>query len=399
MSIQMPVRLGPAELALIEQLQAAGASAAAERFANSGLPTRRVEAYHYTDLKTLWRNVPPAATASEANAPALDLPGAFVVRVVNGRVQPLPAAPAHVHAHIVPESPLTMRDDVVVHLNAGLVRETVAIEIGGAAPVIVLDRSATGPAGHAASGARIFIADGVEATVVDVVSGEGGHATNQGSHVTVGAGARLTYVTLDLSKGAATTFATHEIVLGADANLRTLTFNAGSTLSRTNVFVTFGGQGAYADLTGLNLVDAGQHHDITLEAVHAVPHTSCKPLYKQVARGRSTAVFQGRLLVARDAQKTDSKLMTQGLMLSDEAEILSKPELEIYADDVVCGHGSTCGALDANSLFYLMSRGIPRVQAESMLIRAFVEEVIDPIGNEDLRAALSGVVERWMVAA
>ena len=104
----------------------------------------------------------------------------------------------------------------------------------------------------------------------------------------------------------------------------------------------------------------GQHSDITLELSHAVPNCTSKPLYKQIARGRSKAVFQGKIIVARDAQKTDAKLMMQGLMLSDEAEILSKPELEIYADDVVCGHGSTVGALDEDSMFYLMSRGIPQ---------------------------------------
>ncbi len=115
-----------------------------------------------------------------------------------------------------------------------------------------------------------------------------------------------------------------------------------------------------------------------------------------VARGRSTAAFQGKIVVARDAQKTDAKLMMQGLMLSDEAQILSKPELEIFADDVVCGHGSTVGALDEDSMFYLTSRGIPRAVAESMLTRGFLEEVLDPIADEELHIALEGVVENWL---
>ena len=108
------------------------------------------------------------------------------------------------------------------------------------------------------------------------------------------------------------------------------------------------------------------------------------------------AVFQGKIVVARDAQKTDAKLMMQGLMLSDEAEILVKPELEIYADDVVCGHGSTCGALDEDSLFYLMSRGIPKAEAETMLVRGFLAELLDPIADEELHEALEGVVENWL---
>ena len=136
-----------------------------------------------------------------------------------------------------------------------------------------------------------------------------------------------------------------------------------------------------------------------MDASHAVPHTSSKPLFKSIARGRSTAVVQGRLVVQRDAQKTDAKLMSQGLMLSDEAQILSKPELEIYADDVVCGHGSTCGRLDEDSLFYLVSRGIPKVEAETMLTRAFLAELIDPVEDPELNEALTGVIEGWLLGS
>ena len=165
------------------------------------------------------------------------------------------------------------------------------------------------------------------------------------------------------------------------------------------LFARFTGEGAHADLTGLNLVAEGEHSDITLDLRHDVPNCTSQPLYKQVARGRSSAVFQGKIVVARDAQKTDAKLMMQGLMLSDEAQILSKPELEIYADDVVCGHGSTVGALDEESLFYLMSRGVPRAEAEQMLVRGFLAEVLDPLGDEPLREALRGVVDAWLVGA
>ena len=106
--------------------------------------------------------------------------------------------------------------------------------------------------------------------------------------------------------------------------------------------------------------------------------------------------MQGRLVVQRDAQKTDAKLMSQGLMLSDEAEILSKPELEIYADDVICGHGSTCGQLDEDHLFYLTSRGIPKAEAETMLVRAFLAELVDPIEDAALNEALTGVIDGWL---
>src|SRR5690606_8327078 len=193
--------------------------------------------------------------------------------------------------------------------------------------------------------------------------------------------------------------ATNEYRLADGAQLRTLIIHVGSKLSRTNIYPIMNGAGAHADVTGLNLVTGEQHADITMETLHAVAHTTSQPLFKSITRGRGTAVVQGKLVVARDAQKTDAKFMHQGLMLSDEAQILSKPELEIYADDVVCGHGSTCGKIDEDSLFYLVSRGIPKAEAETMLVRGFIAEVLDPVEDEALGEALNGVVDGWLLGA
>jgi Fe-S cluster assembly protein SufD len=268
---------------------------------------------------------------------------------------------------------------------------------GSVDPVIHIDRRTDGPAAHAPSSARIYLADGASATLLETYSGsDAAHVSNHASFIQLGKGARLTHITVDLSARKATHFATGEYEIGEGAHLRTITVHAGAGLERTQIFARFGGEGAHADFTGLNLTNDGQHADITAEIRHAKGHCTCKPLYKQIARGRSKAVFQGKIVVERDAQKTDAKLMMQGLMLSDEAEILSKPELEIFADDVVCGHGSTVGALDEDSLFYLMSRGIPEATAQGMLVRGFLEEVLDPIADEELHNALEGVVERWL---
>ena len=287
-----------------------------------------------------------------------------------------------------------------MRLNSALAAETLRIDIeGDVGTVLHIDRRTEGDAGHMNDSVHLFLANGGKATVIETFSGSDEvHVSNHASYVAVGKGAELTHITLDLSGAGATNFATAEYQIGPDAKLRTVTIHAGSELSRMQIFARFAGEGAHADFTGLNLVTEGQHSDITLEIGHNVPNCSSKPLYKQIARGRSTAVFQGKIVVARDAQKTDAKLMMQGLMLSDEAQILSKPELEIYADDVVCGHGSTVGALDEDSMFYLMSRGIPKVLAESMLVRGFLEEVLDPIADEELHNALEAVVDRWLQA-
>ena len=399
--MHVPVRLGAAEQTLIDQLDTAGAKAAAERLAASGLPTRKVESYHYTDLKMLLRAVPALAGAERAvSEPGFRIPGAHRVPVTNGVADIAGEMPPGMRATIAQGSALTERDDVLVRLNSALARQTLKLEIQSRATQVVhIDRRTEGGPGHMNDSVHLFVADGSKATVIETFSGtDEAHVSNHASYVALGKGAELTHILLDLSGASATNFATAEYQVGAEAKLRTLTIHIGSGLSRMNLFSKFVGEGANADFTGLNLVSEGQHSDITLETVHAVPRCGCKPLYKQVARGRSTAVFQGKIVVARDAQKTDAKLMMQGLMLSDEAQILSKPELEIFADDVVCGHGSTVGAVDEDSMFYLLSRGIPRAEAENMLVRGFIEEVLDPIADEDLHLALEDIVDRWLGA-
>ena len=397
----MPVRLGAAEETLITQLKSRGADQAAERIAVAGLPTRRVESYHYTDLKTLLRAIPPLATpANQVDVPALSVAGAYNLTLVNGVALKQGTPPAGVTLGSVHGGILTTRDDVMVHLNNGLVGESLSLTVEGTVEqVIQIARRTEGEAAHVADALKGFVADGATATIVETFTGsDAAHVGNHANYVALGKNARLTHVTIDLSPRAASHFATNEYHLADGARLRTLVIHAGAGLARTQLFPSYEGPDAHGDITGLNLVVDGQHSDITMEAIHGVPHTTSQPLFKSIARGRGKAVVQGRLVVARDAQKTDAKFMHQGLMLSDEAEILSKPELEIYADDVVCGHGSTCGKLDEDSLFYLMSRGIPKEEAETMLVRGFLEELVDPIEDESLADALHGVIEGWLLA-
>jgi Fe-S cluster assembly protein SufD len=400
-TIHTPVRIGPAESKLIEQLGSVGATAAAERLSVVGLPTRKVENYHYTDLKMLLRSVPELAHAEKATSePALRISGVHRIPMTNGVADIDGTEPAGVVATTVKGSALSERDDLLVRLNSALAAETLKLEIEGEQTTVLhVDRRTEGDAGHLNDSVHLFLADGGKATVIETFSGtDEVHLSNHASYVAVGKGAQLTHILLDLSPARATNFTVAEYHISADAQIRTIAIHVGSVLSRTNIFAKFEGENAHGDFTGLNLVTEGQHSDITLELRHAVPRCSSKPLFKQIARGRSVGAFQGKIVVERDAQKTDAKLMMQGLMLSDEAQILSKPELEIFADDVVCGHGSTVGALDEDSLFYLMSRGIPKAIAESMLVRGFLEEVLDPIENEELHEALEGVVERWLVS-
>ena len=395
-----PVRLGAAEESLIAQLKAAGADQAAERVTVAGLPTRRVESYHYTDLKTLLRAIPPLAqAANEATGTALRVPGAYALSIVNGAVLGAATAPEGVKVGKTQGGVLTNRDDVIVNVSNALAKETLSLDLTGAfEQVVQIDHRIEGDAGHVADATKIFVADDSSVVILETFSGsDAAHVGNHATYLALGKNAVVTHVTVDLSGRNTSHFATNEYHLADGAQLRTLVIHAGAGLARTHLFPKMEGEGAHADVTGLNLVSDGQHSDITMETQHAVPHTSSQPLFKSITRGRSKAVVQGKLIVARDAQKTDAKFMHQGLMLSDEAEILSKPELEIYADDVVCGHGSTCGKLDEDSLFYLLSRGIPKVEAETMLVRGFIAELIDPIEDEALNEALQGIVDGWLL--
>lgn len=402
MAFSVPVRLGPAETTLIDQLTSLGATAEAERIAVAGLPTRRVESYHYTDLKTLLKAIPPLAQpANEASAPALRVAGAFQLMIANGVIQGHSTAPAGVIVGQAHGTALSTRDDVLVHLNGALARESLTLTLESSVdPVIQIDRRTEGAAAHSADSLKIFVADGASAVILETFSGsDAAHVGNHATYLALGKNAVVTHITVDLSSRGTSHFATNEYHVGEGARLRTLVIHAGAGLSRTQLFPRYEGAGAHGDITGLNLVSDGQHADITMDASHAVPQTSSQPLFKSIARGRGRAVVQGKLVVARNAQKTDAKFMHQGLMLSDEAEILSKPELEIYADDVVCGHGSTCGQLDEDSMFYLMSRGIPKAEAETMLVRGFIAEVLDPIEDAALNEALNGIVDGWLLGA
>jgi Fe-S cluster assembly protein SufD len=400
MRANFPVRLGPAEEALIAQLKAAGADQAADRVTMVGLPTRRVESYHYTDLKTLLRAIPPLGTAAnEASAPALRIPGAYNLMIANGVIQNASTAPAGVIVGEAAGGVLTLRDDVLVHVNNALANKALSLTLESSVdPVVQIERRIEGEAAHVADALKIFVADGATTTIIETFSGsDAAHVGNHATYMALGKNAEVTHITVDLSARATSHFATNEYHLADGAKLRTLIIHLGSGLARTNVFPRMDGPGAHADITGLNLVSDGQHADITMETLHAVPHTSSQPLFKSISRGKSKAVVQGKLVVARDAQKTDAKFMHQGLMLSDDAEILSKPELEIYADDVVCGHGSTCGKLDEDSLFYLLSRGIPKAEAETMLVRGFIAELLDPVEDSELNEALQGIVDGWLM--
>ncbi|MHA1572608.1 MAG: SufB/SufD family protein, partial [Alphaproteobacteria bacterium] len=184
--------------------------------------------------------------------------------------------------------------------------------------------------------------------------------------------------------------------LGAHTTYNGFQFTSGCKLVRNQIGVAFKGENAQIDISGTFLVRGSQHVDTTLVVDHAVPHGTSRELFKGVLEDQGRGVFQGKVIVQPGAQKTDGMQMARVLMLSPDAEFDSKPELEIYADDVVCGHGSTSADLDLDLLFYCRSRGIPEAQARALLIESFIGEAIEKVERDDVREALAEFARQWL---
>jgi Fe-S cluster assembly protein SufD len=180
------------------------------------------------------------------------------------------------------------------------------------------------------------------------------------------------------------------------AQLDHLAVTAGASVSRSQIYLNTGGEQTRTGLWGVTMIGGRQHADATLVIDHATPGAGTRVLYKSAIDGESEGVFQGKVIVERDAQKTDAKMTSRALLLSENAQFSAKPELEIYADDVQCGHGATSGQIDPNELFYLMARGVPRHEAERLLVEAFLDDAIDRMGDGTLAVPLKALVSDWL---
>jgi Fe-S cluster assembly protein SufD len=184
--------------------------------------------------------------------------------------------------------------------------------------------------------------------------------------------------------------------IGDGAAVDHLTLTTGAAVSRSQLFVGTGGARTRLGIYGAEMLGGKQHGDMTLLIDHALPGANTRVLVKSAIDGEAHGVFQGKIVVQPDAQKTDARMMAKALLLSDTAEFASKPELEIFADDVQCGHGATSGRIDAEQLFYLMARGVSRAEAEWLLIEAFIDDAIDALGDDVIGAALKRTVTAWL---
>ena len=291
-------------------------------------------------------------------------------------------------------------EEKLVALNTMLAEDGAAIEVAADvdAGTLLLISLGTGTrerpvAFHPRHALRL--GRGAKLTLIEISIGDGGYLNNPVVSATVGEDATLVHLRLQTESDAAFCLATLYAEVAARGTYDSFSLNLGGRLVRTEVHARLAGERAMAHLNAAQLLGGRQHADFTTVVRHDAPATLSRQTVKNVLTGRSRGVFQGKIEVSRIAQKTDGYQMNQALLLSPDAEIDSKPQLEIYADDVKCSHGATVGELDAEQLFYLRSRGVPEADARTMLVRAFLSEALDPIAHEAGRAAMEAAIEAW----
>jgi len=390
---------------------------AAQRFAKLGFPTTRDEDWRFTNVSTIAKTQFSAAPFDlsgwgEEQREQLLAPyeGGLRLVFINGRYSPelsslqlargieatpLREANGTVVAHLARY--VDYQDRAFVALNTANFEDGACIEIpkgtvveepihlvflasGGDVPVISHPRN------------LVVIGPGSQATVVESYIGHGAkYFTNAVTEIVAGERSVVDHYKLQEEDERSFHVATLQVQLGRDANFSTHSISLGGGLVRNDINAVLA-EGTEATVNGLYLPSGSQHIDNHTMIDHARPHGTSHELYKGILSGASTAVFNGKIIVRWGAQKTDAKQTNKNLVLSEDATISTKPELQIHADDVRCTHGATIGQLDQEAIFYLQSRGIGKEQARDLLTYAFARDVIDRIKVEPLRARLEKIV-------
>ncbi len=401
--------------------------AAIGAFTAQGLPHRRVEEWKYTDLRAFMREAFPlapdalvgdkAAASLVAQAlPGVDLSGTHALfvdgtAVSEAGIDAVSEVQSSFLSQILDHPPAWLEQEVsevsghvgdaTQALNTALFTDGAVLDIAAGreieAPIALIFASGKGEAASVATRNVIRVGKNAKVVIVEAhLAPDVPRQVNTLTQIVVGDGADVVHVKLVASREGSIHLGRTVARLGAETRYRPFQMVLGDGVVRNDHGITFKGEHATYDLGSALLGNAGSHQDITMVIDHAVPHCTSRELVKTVLRDHARAVFQGKVIVRPDAQKTDGKQMAQALMLSPDTEFNSKPELEIYADDVICGHGSTSAEIDPELVFYLQSRGIPLAEAQAMLVESFVGEAIDKAKPEAVQDALRALARGWL---
>jgi Fe-S cluster assembly protein SufD len=367
-------------------LEAKGARADAfASFTQRGLPSRRDEAWHYTDLRAALKHAAPLASApdaarlhaAEAALEALPRIGATRLVLVDGHYAPslsdhAPAGVTFVLAEAVGET-----GDALLALNSAFAPAALGVEIAADAGPVSLDIVHLDGPGAVYSRLGLTAPNGAEVSVFERF--EGGTSETQRNAVTsieLGQGAACDWTTL-VADAAAMHLEAPVARLAEGARFTNFALVCGPALVRRQIDASHSGPAATIALNGLSLIES-------------------REFFRHIVADEAVGVYQGKVIVDQYAQKTDGGMKSQALLLSPTAQMNNKPELEIFADDVVCGHGATVGQLDPEQVFYLQARGIPRPEAEAMLLEAFGIEAIERVADEKARELLVERLRDWL---
>ncbi|MBE9558006.1 MAG: Fe-S cluster assembly protein SufD [Proteobacteria bacterium] len=414
-------RLPGADLAWLDALRSQGI----EAFRANGLPNRKVEAWRYTNVGGLEKQgfAPLAESAALASLPegaALAIEGACKIVFVNGRLRAdlsdLDHLPEGVHAHGLTEALADLeeliapaskgRDGALAALNDAFMEDGLVLRVAAGAivetPIHLISVGVPVEGQAVAFHPRnlVVAGKGSRATLIEshIGAGEGSYFSNSITDIQVARGATLTHAKLQDEGPKAFHVALVRVRIGDEAVYDNFVLHRGAELARNEVHARIDGTGAECRLNGAYLGANRQHMDNTTVIEHKAPGSSSSEVFKGALDGRARGVFQGRIVVHRDAQQTEGNQLNKTLLLSRDAEMDTKPELVIYADDVKCSHGATIGELDDAALFYLRSRGIDEATARDILVSAFLNEAVEELRDPTLADAFRARIEGWVDA-
>lgn len=391
-------------------------SAARERFAAMDWPTPRNEDWRFTNVGPVVDNeyeLPDSElTVNLKRLPPRPAPSTIRLVFANGRMMKELSAvgslPRGVQVASLADPGIKPTqlgqmagdaDSIFTALNTGFLNEgayiTVPDGVALEAPIDILWLSQSGSK-TTATHPRVLVQIGkhAQATIVERYLGDGEYLTNAVTEIAIAESGLCDHVKVQQESADAFHIATTQVVLAGRSNFTTHYLGFGGDLVRNEVRVRFNGEHAEATVNGLYMATGTQHLDNFTVIDHAMPNCASHELYKGILNDRSHGVFNGKIFVRKDAQKTDAKQTNKVLLLSDDATINTKPQLEIFADDVKCTHGATVGQLDANQMFYLQSRGIPLAQAQRLLTFAFANDIVSRVKLEAIRNELEARIVR-----
>ncbi|WP_336276796.1 Fe-S cluster assembly protein SufD [Bartonella sp. CB178] len=369
------------------------------------LPTRKIENWHYTNLRVLLKIVSNFSKMNDVQLVDALLPESVVFSIENGKalVQPEKSnisAERLVDAlakSLVQIAPVTAAEDFIGQLNTAFFTDGWLLRIPENIKLdfpVELQNIQKGGQSHIFS--EIKIERNSQAIIVErQIGNDEDTFVSSIASLHVADHGKVTWFLIRDRGINSTQLSRLRAELGKNAQLSLYVINIGSQLNRQEIDIELL-EDANFQLRAINLLSEKTHSDLTMTVRHVAEKSTSTEIVRNIVTGKAHGVFQGMIRVAREAQKTDARMACNSLILSDDAEYDAKPELEIFADDVTCGHGATVAKIDRDQLFYLMARGIPSKIARELLIRGFVSELIDDIKQDEIRTTLNEIIVQWL---